>query len=69
MCVCVSVSTWGCPSQQLASLNYVIEMTNRAAFFGFLQHLKLAILSFASHSLGPEIEFGFGYSPGVIPCW
>lgn len=42
----VSVSLWGCPSQQLVPLNYVIEMTNRTAFFSFLQH-KLAILSLA----------------------
>lgn len=51
---CVSVTMLGCPSHQLASLNSVIEMTNRAAFFGFLQQLKLDILSLASHSWSPR---------------
>lgn len=73
MCVSVCVCVYaGCPSQQLAPLNSVIEMTNRAAFFGFLQQLNLAILFFVlpMHGpLGPEIEFGFGYTPGAIPCW
>ncbi len=53
--MCVSVSMRGCPSQQLASLNSVIEMTNRAAFFAFLQKLKLAILSLSSHSWSPRL--------------
>lgn len=52
--MCVFVSMQGCPSQQLTSLNSVVEMTNRAAFFGFLQLLKLAILSLASHSWFPR---------------
>lgn len=51
---CVSLCLCRVASQQLASLNSVIEMTNRAAFFGFLQQLKLAILSLASHSWSPR---------------
>ena len=51
-CVCLSMR--GFPSQQLASLNCVIEMTNRAAFFSFLRQLELAILSLASHSWSPR---------------
>lgn len=46
----MSMTMQGCPSQQLASVNSVIEMTNSEAFFGFLQQVILAILSLASHS-------------------
>lgn len=69
--MCVFVPVHGCSSQQLASLKSVIEMTNRAAFIGFPQWLKLAFpLLLPIHGfLCPEIEFGFWHSPGVISCW
>lgn len=48
------VSLCLCGVAHLASLNSVIEMTNRAAFFSLLQQLKLDILSLASRSWSPR---------------
>lgn len=69
--MCVSGFLQGCPSQQLASLNTVIEMTNRGACLGGFFSNSSPVFDLwlpIRPPLGSYIESGSGFTPAVIPC-